>query len=95
MEGITINNLIPEIPKIKPKPCMSCQFGIFDVPKAGKLNCFEAGISKIKILTKEEVEDMMFCNKMEQWTKMDLVQGGEKENSDLELVDRLLGNRHV
>jgi endo-1,4-beta-mannosidase len=72
---------------------MRCQFGIFDVSTDGKLNCFEAGASNIKLLGKEEVEDMTFCDKMVQWTKMELNDNGAKEDSELKLADKLLRNR--
>ena len=84
---------IPWTPTTRSAPCMRCQFGIFDVPINGKLNCFEAGTSNIKLLTKEEVEDMTFCDKMVHWTKMEFNHKDAKEYSELKLAEKLLGNR--
>ncbi len=78
---------------VSPKPCLSCQFGIFDIPTDGKLNCFEAGASNIKVLTREEVENMAYCDKMVGWTNMELSPKDVKEDAELKAADKLLRNR--
>ena len=75
------------------RPCMRCQYGIFDVPVDGMLNCFEAGASSIKLLTKQEVEDMILCDKMVQWQKMSLHDEEAEEDSGVKAVARILENR--
>jgi hypothetical protein len=76
-----------------PKPCMRCQFGILDVPVDGKLNCLEAGTSNIKLLTKEEVENMMFCDKVVGWTEMVLDHKEAEEDSAIKLAEKILGKQ--
>ncbi len=75
------------------RPCMMCQYGILDIPVAGKMNCFEAGQTNIKHLSREEVEEMAFCDKMVPWAKIEVVPKKIKEESDIEIAERLLGNR--
>jgi hypothetical protein len=86
-------NTISEKPIIGPRPCTRCQFGIFDAPVPGKMNCLEAGTSNIKQLTKEEVEEMTSCDKMVRWTKMEFNGKDEKGHRELKLAEKLLGNR--
>lgn len=93
-----MNEAIHEKPIIRglinrSRPCMRCQFGIFDVPVDGMLNCFEAGTSGIKLLTKAEVEDMISCDRMLPWQKMTLVDEKSEEYSGVKAVDRILGNQ--
>ena len=78
--------------RTRTKPCMRCQYGILDTPVEGKLNCFEAGPSNIKLLSKEEVEEMTFCDKMVPWAKMEM-DHKEVKDSEIKLVERILGNR--
>ena len=75
------------------RPCMMCQYGILDIPVEGKMNCFEAGQNNIKQLSKEEVEEMAFCDKIVPWAKMEVAPKGPKEDSDIKMAERLLGNR--
>jgi endo-1,4-beta-mannosidase len=72
MQRILHEKPAPRTPKSRPKPCMRCQYGVMDIPTDGKMNCFTEGQSNIKTLTKEEVEEMVFCDKMSSWTKMDI-----------------------
>lgn len=75
------------------KPCLRCQYGIFDVPVDGKLNCLEAGTSKVKLFTREEVEEMTFCDRSVHWAKMDWNSREEKEHSALKMAEEILGRR--
>lgn len=72
MQEVLHETMTPSTPKTRPKPCMRCQYGIMDIPTEGKMNCFEAGQSDVKTLTKEEVEEMVFCDKMAHWAKLDI-----------------------
>ena len=75
------------------KPCTKCQYGIFDAPVDGKLNCLEEGTSKIKLLTREEVDEMMFCDKMVPWVKLVLGEKYEDIDSDINKAERILQRR--
>ena len=79
--------------RVVAKPCLRCQYGIFDVPVDGKLNCLEAGMSKVKLFTREEVEEMTFCDKRVHWAKMDLSNKEEKEHSALKMAEEILRRR--
>lgn len=76
------------------RPCMMCQYGILDIPVAGKMNCFEAGQNNIKQLSKEEVEEMAFCDKIVPWAKMEVAPKKTEEKSGIEIAERLLGGRY-
>jgi hypothetical protein len=93
-----LHNSAEEEPSVKAqrtvtKPCLRCQYGIFDVPVDGKLNCLEAGTSKVKLFTRKEVEEMTFCDRRVHWAKMDLKSDEEKDNSALKMADEILGRR--
>jgi hypothetical protein len=92
-DGIAEKQIL-RTPTAKSKPCMKCQYGIFDVPTDGKLNCLEAGTSDIKLFTREEVENMKFCDRMVHWSKMDLNQDEKTEESALKLAEKILGKRY-
>lgn len=74
------------------RPCMNCQYGIWDTPVYGKMNCLQAGTSNIKHLTREEVEEMTSCDKMVHWVRMKF-DHEEAKDSEIELVEKFLGNR--
>ncbi len=93
-----LHNSAEEEPSVKAqrtvtKPCLRCQYGIFDVPVDGKLNCLEAGTNNVKLFTREEVEEKMFCDKRVHWAKMDLNSREEKEHSALKMAEEILRRR--
>jgi hypothetical protein len=53
----------------------------------------EAGTSKIKLLSREEVEEMAFCDKMVPWAKMVLGEKHEDTDSDINKAEKILQRR--
>ncbi len=72
MQEVLHETMTPSNLRTEPNPCRRCQYGIMDIPTDGKMNCFLEGPGNVKTLTKEEVEEMVFCDKMAHWAKMDI-----------------------